>query len=572
MDGKYEFGNRLYELRTQKELTQKELGKLLGVSNKAVSKWETGEAKPRVDTINKLAQILDVNIGELLGEEFSLAESSTDSQLQNYWNYFDAQSKKLEQRFKLTKSLIITILFCVYVGSLCFTVYDLLTNQASGFITDAIDAIIIIPFALFSLWHFTKVCNQRDISKNKKISRMLIWLGASAIVLGIGYFLEYLFEYKAEVFDFLDYKELIAIGICSLGLFFFALLFSKNHKDIKKHGSVFHINLLIIVFVIAFILFTNSVFVVVMLLLFAVRTAAKKLEWLELAEKINANHYEEMPANNKKAYIIIAVVTTTFITAYIIVSLLTPYIIFQKFFADVPDYLKQPVPEFQNYDFRFENSESQTVEFGDITFQCPKEWNMEYKTSEYNGEIINKAITYYNKEEKVLISCTESENEGFLNYFSFDSDETNGTESKAEISEQLQKLKKLDKLYHKYYNMSFSNMTEYQINYLQYSFDMQDVRWYQTERIIAYIPTIMMKSMASTSAIKKVEHFEGNSCCGYIKQSNSSSSSSIYSIELYRSNGLAVDKCYYFTLSFPALSEEESNRLMSKIITSVEFK
>lgn len=39
---KYDFGNKLYEYRTQKGLTQKELGKLLGVTDKAVSKWETG--------------------------------------------------------------------------------------------------------------------------------------------------------------------------------------------------------------------------------------------------------------------------------------------------------------------------------------------------------------------------------------------------------------------------------------------------------------------------------------------------------------------------------------------------
>lgn len=38
----YEFAQRIVELRRQKGLSQKQLGEMLGVSNKAVSKWENG--------------------------------------------------------------------------------------------------------------------------------------------------------------------------------------------------------------------------------------------------------------------------------------------------------------------------------------------------------------------------------------------------------------------------------------------------------------------------------------------------------------------------------------------------
>lgn len=38
----YEFSRRIVELRRQKGLSQKQLGEMLGVSNKAVSKWENG--------------------------------------------------------------------------------------------------------------------------------------------------------------------------------------------------------------------------------------------------------------------------------------------------------------------------------------------------------------------------------------------------------------------------------------------------------------------------------------------------------------------------------------------------
>lgn len=62
----YGFGNFIYELRTEKEMSQSELGELLGVSNKAVSKWETGAAVPRPEKLTKLAEIFGVTVAELL--------------------------------------------------------------------------------------------------------------------------------------------------------------------------------------------------------------------------------------------------------------------------------------------------------------------------------------------------------------------------------------------------------------------------------------------------------------------------------------------------------------------------
>lgn len=62
----YAFGNRILELRTQRKLSQVGLAKMLGVTNKAVSKWETGKSKPKTDTIRKLAALFQIDIHELL--------------------------------------------------------------------------------------------------------------------------------------------------------------------------------------------------------------------------------------------------------------------------------------------------------------------------------------------------------------------------------------------------------------------------------------------------------------------------------------------------------------------------
>lgn len=62
----YELSNKIYELRTQKGLSQKELGAILGVSNKAVSKWETGTAIPKTETLIKLAEVFEISTEELI--------------------------------------------------------------------------------------------------------------------------------------------------------------------------------------------------------------------------------------------------------------------------------------------------------------------------------------------------------------------------------------------------------------------------------------------------------------------------------------------------------------------------
>ncbi|MBQ7060493.1 MAG: helix-turn-helix transcriptional regulator [Clostridia bacterium] len=87
MDKRFAIGNFIYELRTEKGWTQKELGDMLGVTNKAVSKWETGAALPRIECLRDLAVILGCTQEELfLGrripkDEMEPAEAPEESYL-----------------------------------------------------------------------------------------------------------------------------------------------------------------------------------------------------------------------------------------------------------------------------------------------------------------------------------------------------------------------------------------------------------------------------------------------------------------------------------------------------------
>ncbi|MEE2061826.1 helix-turn-helix transcriptional regulator [Rhodococcus artemisiae] len=58
--------DRLADLRIEAGLTRGELARLAGVSLGAVQSWETGRAMPQVDSLAKVAAVLDVPINRLV--------------------------------------------------------------------------------------------------------------------------------------------------------------------------------------------------------------------------------------------------------------------------------------------------------------------------------------------------------------------------------------------------------------------------------------------------------------------------------------------------------------------------
>lgn len=62
----YALGNFLFQQRESRGLSQNELANQLGVSGKAVSKWENGVCKPRTEIMRRLASLWDISIDELL--------------------------------------------------------------------------------------------------------------------------------------------------------------------------------------------------------------------------------------------------------------------------------------------------------------------------------------------------------------------------------------------------------------------------------------------------------------------------------------------------------------------------
>lgn len=60
-------GDRIKELRKEKNLSQIQLASQIGVSQKAIDYWELGTNEPKASYIIKLAKYFDVSADFLLG-------------------------------------------------------------------------------------------------------------------------------------------------------------------------------------------------------------------------------------------------------------------------------------------------------------------------------------------------------------------------------------------------------------------------------------------------------------------------------------------------------------------------
>ena len=62
------FKNRLKELRTERNISQKELGELMNMSKMAISHWESGHSEPSIAQLIRLSEFFEVSVDYLIGK------------------------------------------------------------------------------------------------------------------------------------------------------------------------------------------------------------------------------------------------------------------------------------------------------------------------------------------------------------------------------------------------------------------------------------------------------------------------------------------------------------------------
>ena len=108
----YNFGNFVCSLREKQGLTQAELARQLDVTPAAISKWENGSSKPRVEVLFQLAHILGVKPEELMAGHY-IEEEHLDpdavkmiNEKYEYLRRVELQNSSKAKIFRLIAALI----------------------------------------------------------------------------------------------------------------------------------------------------------------------------------------------------------------------------------------------------------------------------------------------------------------------------------------------------------------------------------------------------------------------------------------------------------------------------------
>lgn len=99
-------GQFIKTIRKEKNLTQREVAERLSISEKTVSKWETGNGLPEVSLMLPLCELLEISVNELLsGERLDKKQYYHKAEE----NIMDLLKEKAEAKKKITVAVIIVL-------------------------------------------------------------------------------------------------------------------------------------------------------------------------------------------------------------------------------------------------------------------------------------------------------------------------------------------------------------------------------------------------------------------------------------------------------------------------------
>ena len=102
-------GNRLYQLRKEKNISQEELANALDVSRQTISKWETGESTPDFNKICPLCEYFGITSDELLTGNQNMIEAKKED-----------KKEKFARNLAISVGLYIFSIVCIILFSASF--------------------------------------------------------------------------------------------------------------------------------------------------------------------------------------------------------------------------------------------------------------------------------------------------------------------------------------------------------------------------------------------------------------------------------------------------------------------
>ena len=117
------FNENLRELRKSKGFTQEELATKINVVRQTVSKWEKGLSVPDADSLQKIADVLDVEVSQLLG-----ANIETEASKNEIAEQLSRINEQLVIKNRRTKKIVTAICVILMLPLIIFIIMIILAN------------------------------------------------------------------------------------------------------------------------------------------------------------------------------------------------------------------------------------------------------------------------------------------------------------------------------------------------------------------------------------------------------------------------------------------------------------
>lgn len=531
---KYAFGNRLYELRAEKGYTQEKLGRMLGVSNKAISKWENGTTQPRLQMLDKIATCFDMSVEELLnGKESDSA--SLDTNEGGYGSFYTAKINEIEQDKKgvFVSMVVLSIAIIVFRFVLSFVKSDteLLFVAKKDWLIYIVFSILGIALSFLFNWAFEKIDIKRIIICSAGTFTFSLFL----LVFGLlGKFFYPESNGKTAFFTACCGGIFIIINTILTVRLFVALKRGYIGKPNLKYiaiipsgcGIIFAFLCKLVYFPI--MIFCSFLFINIFWLI-------KEREWFDLFE-----NKKNEKANNKSK-LSDAVFWIIDLAVCLAVGVFGPTLLVRITYWSLPDYIKRMPSEYTYYDCSFADDEYSTIVIGKAKINIPKEFIMYDSTSE-NEKLFSLDGNEPDEKDKARINVFYDTNEDFKS-----------------------DLLKFSELFDGEYEGDFN--TVFDMERFIHTYDLRNVKFGEWGKAIGAFELLIV-SRYSPEYDKAMEYQYG-SREGYIYSMRhpDEKDNIVYYIELYNEKGESV----LISLIDNSQNNEYDFETFCKMLNSVEF-
>ena len=185
-------GQFIKELRKEKNITQEELAQKLNVSNRTISRWETGNNMPDISILVELSEIFDVSIPEIINAERKSENMNEESKelVQSMSEYATSEKEILVKEIRRF-SIIGTI--CIFIFILFDTTQLWMGNEI---VREIVRYCQLLPYVLMIITacYTTGLINKFNKNKGTPESRKIrAYIGLSIYMILMVILIKFIF-------------------------------------------------------------------------------------------------------------------------------------------------------------------------------------------------------------------------------------------------------------------------------------------------------------------------------------------------------------------------------------------